>query len=134
VSDFRNGNIYSWDDDAYDDAGTPLISRRDGFHISRNGDRISCGQVQIKMQAGLGLASGADNAINPTGTLRVSKDYGNSYGPIMRAPLGKIGQYLYRVLFNRIGSGWDFVFSFSISDPVPRVIIGFEAIGKEGPF
>ena len=132
VSDYRNGNIYLWDENNYTDNGDPLVSRRDGFHVSDNDDRISCREFQILMQGGFGTTTG--QGFDPQAVLRVSKDYGYTYSHPVEAPMGKTGEYANRCIWRRLGQGRDFVFSVSISDPVPRVIVEALAIGSGGVF
>ncbi len=132
VSDYRNGNIFLWDENTYTDNGDPLVSRRDSFHVAKNDDRISCREFQILMQGGFGTTTG--QGFDPQAVLRVSKDYGYTYSHPVNAPMGKTGEYANRCIWRRLGQGRDFVFSVSISDPVPRVIVEALAIGSDGAF
>ena len=56
--------------------------------------------------------------------LRVSRDKGNTWGPVHTAPMGAIGKYGARARFRRLGRGNDLTFEIAVSDPVPFVITG----------
>ena len=88
---------------------------------------VTIARLIVDMETGVGLTpddNGTNAGSNPQVMLKVSKDGGRTYAIERWASLGRIGQYLARVLFNRIGRGKDFVFKVRISDPVKRVVHG----------
>ncbi|MDP4145635.1 MAG: hypothetical protein Q8936_14305 [Bacillota bacterium] len=59
--------------------------------------------------------------------LSISKDGGQTYGSIMRAPMGNVGQRTYRTLWRKLGvipRGQAFVSMFEFYDAIPFVILG----------
>ena len=56
--------------------------------------------------------------------LQTSKDYGHTWSTERWQSLGKIGEYLQRVRFSRLGRAYAFTFKLKISDPIKRAIIG----------
>jgi hypothetical protein len=132
VSNFRNGNIFEEDENEYTDNGVPMISRRLGYHISNNEDRLSLREVQFELEGGVGTQTG--QGFNPQAQLRISTDYGHTYGPQLTSDIGKVGGYLQRCIFRRLGYGRDFVLDFSITDPVKRVVLNCLTLSPNGPF
>lgn len=61
---------------------------------------------------------------DPQIMLQTSKDYGHTWSTERWQSLGKIGEYLQRVRFSRLGRAYAFTFKLKISDPIKRAIIG----------
>jgi hypothetical protein len=55
--------------------------------------------------------------------LRWSDDGGRSFPTERRAPMGKIGEYMTRAVFRRLGKSKARVYEIIITDPVKRIII-----------
>jgi hypothetical protein len=73
-------------------------------------------RLQVDLQAGVGLVTGQGS--DPQLMVEISRDGGRSYGPEQWIDIGAIGEYLTRVEVRRCGSAEDFVFRFSMTDPV----------------
>jgi hypothetical protein len=57
--------------------------------------------------------------------LQVSRDGGRTFGAEKWVSIGKVGQYLSpRAIWRRLGSARDFVFQFTLTDPVKFTLIG----------
>jgi len=59
--------------------------------------------------------------------LSISKDGGQTYGNVIKAPLGHVGQRTFRTLWRKLGTiprGQGFVAKFEFYDAVPFVILG----------
>lgn len=122
VGDRVNGNIYQMTLDAYDDAGSPLLSRRVYTHIADKSDQIRYNQLQIAMEVGVGTQAG--QGYNPTLALRISTDGARTWSDSYEAFIGKVGQYEANVKWRRLGIGQIMTFEVSQSDPVKRAWIG----------
>jgi hypothetical protein len=122
VSDFENGNLYTVSDDVYDDNGDPLVMNITGSHIIKSQQKVSINELFVDMEVGVGATTG--QGVNPQIVLEVSRDSGHTWGNPIWKSFGRIGEYLSRVSFFRLGRGYSFTFSLTISDPVKRCILG----------
>lgn len=122
VSDYASGNVYFLDKNTYSDNGAPIARELISRHIFNNQDRIFISSLQVDMEGGVGLVTGQGS--DPQVMLQVSKDNGHTWGNERWVKLGKIGEYLTRVLWRQLGTGRDFVFKIRVTDPVKVVITG----------
>ncbi len=74
-------------------------------------------RLELMMEMGLGTATGQGS--NPMVMLRVSRDGGKTWGNQRTASAGKIGQYLKRATWTRLGLSRDLVIEISVTDPIP---------------
>lgn len=129
VTDYASGKVYTLDKDVYTDNGAMIKRQLRGRHIfDQNFNKITVDRLQLLMETGVGLESGLD----PQAILRISKDGGRTWGREIWRSFGKIGKYLTRVMFRRLGSGRDWVFEVTITDPVKVVITNANMIYRTG--
>jgi hypothetical protein len=121
VADYRASTLYALDTAKYTDNGTTIMREFTGRHITDNLDRISCPNLTLDMETGVGLTSGQGSA--PQIMLQVSKDGGHTFGSELWASMGAVGNYLTRVVWRRLGVARDWVFRFRVSDPVKVVVL-----------
>lgn len=124
VGDYANGTIWEMTRDAYTDGGNPLVSVRRTPHVWDQGERnrVSNTWLQIEFTPGVGLQSGQGS--DPQIMLRMSDDAGFTWGNEHWTSIGKAGQYKNRAVFRRLGMARDRVYEVTISDPVPRDVVG----------
>ena len=123
MSDYQSGNIYQASEYAYTDNGVSIKRQIVTRHIRNAGNDLSIGDVFLDMETGVGLESGQGS--DPQITLEKSKDNGRTFGQPRPKPLGKVGQYLSpRVIWRRNGTAKDFVFRFTMTDPVRFIVTG----------
>jgi hypothetical protein len=124
VGDYQNGALYQLTRSAYTDAGWPLRARRRSPYIwnKENRERVFMQSLQIDFAPGQGNSSGFGS--NPQAKLRISRDYGTTYGPNNFAPIGQIGNYENRCLFRKLGMSRGAVAEIEVIDPVRRDIVG----------
>ena len=122
VSDYNTGNVYLLDKNAYSDNGMPIQRELIGRHLFDNLNDVFITELQLDMETGVGLITGQGS--DPQIMLQVSKDGGHTFGSERWLSFGNIGQYLTRVIWRQLGTGYDFVFKIRITDPVKVVIIG----------
>lgn len=120
VADYSNGRIYRLDPDTYTDNGTMIEREIVSRHLLSDTYR-RIGELWLDFEVGDGLANGQGS--NPQGMLQISEDRGRSWGPEVWRPLGRIGDYLARVLWNRLGSAFFWTFKLRITDPIKIVIM-----------
>lgn len=128
VSDYSNGNLYTYNPDTLTDNG----AQRKWLRSWRATEKslmvpITFSKLQLEMQTGLQVAADA----NPQIMLRWSDDGANNWSNEHLAPAGKIGQTSRRVVWRRMGqtreaTGLDRIFEISGTDPFPVAIVGAE--------
>lgn len=122
VADYSSGNLYKLKPDVYTDNGATIRRLLVSRHVYQDNDRLSVPELEFLFDTGVGLTSG--QGVAPEAMLRISRDGGNTYGPIRRQSLGAMGNYRARCQFDRNGQARDFVFELSVSDPVKFALIG----------
>ena len=127
VGDWENGNIYVLDAHTYDDNGLPLVALRRAPYVfqgkgAANLPWVHHHTLQVDCQMGVGGDTG--QASDPQMMLRWSDDAAGTWSEERRVTLGKEGQRLQRAVFRRLGRSRSRVYEVSISDPVPRAILG----------
>lgn len=123
ASDSTTGIIYKMDDELFTDNGNPIKRQLTTRHIHMDGNRFAVDELYLDMETGQGLQYGQGS--DPQMMLQVSKDGGHTFGPERWRSVGKVGQYKSpRVMWNRLGAAQDFVFQFTMTDPVKFVVIG----------
>lgn len=120
ISDFASNQIYQMNPNLYTDNGQTIIRQIITRHVLSQFNRVRISLLYLDMETGVGLQSGQGS--NPQIMLKSSKDNGRTWSAERWAPLGKIGFYLWRVIWRRFGSARDYVFSITMSDPVKFVI------------
>jgi hypothetical protein len=122
VGDWETGAVYELDPDAYTDNGDTIVRIRSFPHISgADSNRVLFRQFVADMEVGNGLPGSGDD---PEIRLRWSDDRGRSWGNYVTASLGKIGEYLTSIQWQRLGYARDRVFELSWSVPVKTALNG----------
>jgi hypothetical protein len=129
VTSRSNGDIYTLGTSTYTDNGATIrrVRRVPIPKLSDDALWIFLSEIELHMDAGIGLQVAAGTAgYDPQVALRISRDGGNTWGTEISVSAGKIGEYLTRVIFNRLGRYRDGlgVVEFIFTDPVPYRISG----------
>jgi hypothetical protein len=128
VGDDNNNNLYIWNLDQKTDNGKLIRRIRVAPHIHSDRKRIFFKSLEIDMERGVGN-TGAAYGSDPQVMLEYSNDGGYSYQPIqLWGKIGKIGERLTRVKFNKLGMSRDRVFRVSITEPVKVILISASLI------
>lgn len=122
VSDYSNGKIYKLKPDVYSENGDTIRMELTSRHLYDEGKLQRITSFQVDGEMGVGLVSGQGS--DPQMMLQVSVDGGHTFGTEIWTTMGKIGEYMSRARWTRLGSARDFVFRLAITDPVKRVITG----------
>jgi hypothetical protein len=126
VGDAFNGNVNLLDWTTYTEVGNTIRGLAYSIPYHQDRKRLTFFRFELDIQAGVGLPSGYGS--NPQIMLGWSNDGAQTFKPLQFwRSMGKIGQYLTRLRWLRMGWGWQWVFVISCTDPVPRVIIGASA-------
>lgn len=110
VGDYANGKLYEYDLATYTDDGDPIPRIRSFPHLMNNMKRVFYRQFIADMEVG---STALDN--DPTLSLRWSDTRGASWGNPITQSLGKAGEYLTSIQFQRLGMARDRVFELSWS-------------------
>lgn len=121
VADSDTGNIYNLSTDVYTDNGVPIKRQATSRHIDQMGNEFTVDELVLDMETGIGLNDG--QGADPQIMLQISRDGGRTWGNEKWMSMGKIGQYFRRVIWRRLGLARDFVFQFTMTDPVKFTII-----------
>ena len=116
----ENVNLIDWT--TYTEVGNTIRGLAYSIPYNHDRKRLFISRFELDIQAGVGLPSGAGS--DPQIALSWSTDGANTFKPLQPwRSMGKIGEYLKRLRWLRMGQGRQFVFCLSVTDPVPRVII-----------
>jgi hypothetical protein len=120
VGDWENGNLYAIDQDNYTDNGQVITRVRTFYHMEDDGaNRVRYRSFISEMESGNGY-----NNQSVEVSLKFSDDRGKTYGnPVMQS-LGKEGEYITSMQWNRLGMARDRVFELSWSSPVRTALNG----------
>ena len=121
VGDYENGQIYQLDPNNYTDNGQKVRRLRRCPHIVTDLQRQFFDELQIQFQPGVGLQTGTGE--NPQAMLRWSNDGGSTWSNEYWVSIGKIGRYVNRAIWRRLGWSRDRIFEVVVTDPVKAVIV-----------
>lgn len=121
VGDYSNNKIYALDTTNYTEDGAPILRKRIMGAVHREQREIEVNSFEIEFSRGVGLTTGQGS--DPQAMLRTSWDGGRTWSNEMWRPLGQIGDFTRRAIWNRLGQGADFRAELSISDPVEAIVV-----------
>lgn len=126
VGDYYTGTVYLLDWNNYTENGNPMIASATSAPLHADKKRVFISRLEFDFEQGVGVTTGQGQ--DPQVMLEISKDGGRTWITLQPwRSLGRIGQYLARQRYLRLGQAWVFVTRFSISDPVKRVMINAHA-------
>jgi hypothetical protein len=125
IADSSTGNIYQLSSTAYTDNGTAIKRQVATRHVSMGGEEFGVAELWLDMETGVGLQTGQGS--DPQIVLKVSRDGGRTFGPEKWTSAGAVGLYRTRAIWRRLGSGRDFVFQWTMTDPVKFTVMSGSA-------
>jgi hypothetical protein len=126
LGDAFNGNVNLLDWTTYTEVGNTIRGLAYSIPYHQDRKRIFVKRFELDIQAGVGTPSGAGS--DPQIMLAWSVDGAQTFMPLQFwRSMGKIGEYLKRLRWLRMGQARQYVFVISCTDPVPRVIIAAHA-------
>lgn len=129
--DVYDGVISYRDWDVYTERGNTIKGLVHSKPFDKDKLRVFCQRLELDVEAGVGLETGQGS--DPQIMLRYSKDGGKTWSLLQPwRSLGKIGDFLARVRWLRLGAAYQWVFEVTCTDPVKRVIIACNADFEEG--
>ncbi len=117
-----DGKLYSLDSDTFTDDSDPLIRIATTQPYSDSQNRMKWDSLEVLFETGSGISTGQGS--DPQAMLRWSDDGGHTYGNSIWRDIGKIGEYLIRSIWNKLGISRNRVYELTISDPVRATVIG----------
>lgn len=90
-------------------------------HVSDVAQYIFHTRLQVEFRPGIGNTNAPGN--DPLAVLRFSNDGGRTWSSAREAHVGKVGQYLARAQWYRLGRARDRVYEVSWTDPTTRWVI-----------
>lgn len=131
IGDNFSNNIGQLSSSTYTEYGNPIIGTAISPPLHAQRKRLFQALFELDIQAGVGLTIGQGSA--PQIMLDWSDDQGNSWKAFQPwQSMGKIGEYLTRLRWKKLGWFWQRYFRITISDPVPRVIMAAWGDVSEG--
>lgn len=130
ICDQSSGNIYQLSPDIYTDNGQYIKRQVASRHVRLDGNGLGIDEVILEMETGVGLNDGQGS--DPQIMMQVSKDNGRTFGPERWKSIGSQGQYQRRLIWDSFGDNRDFVFMWTMTDPVKFIITNGEATMTPG--
>jgi len=131
VGDAYSGQIGYVNDAIYTEFGNTIQGLMITPIINNDRKRIFMSRFELDLEQGVGTTTG--QGANPQVMLDWSDDGGRTFkSPQLWHGMGKIGEYLTRVFWRRLGQFRNRVLRVTISDPVRRTIIAAHADLSEG--
>lgn len=118
--DRTNGNIYHQSQAYFSDNGDEIACDRIFTHIFDNGKPFRVNNLTVNFETGVGNTTITD----PKVMLYLSNDGGRTFYTYYETALGKIGKFLTRAVFWRLGRHRQCTFRVRVTDSVKRVITG----------
>jgi hypothetical protein len=118
--DYQTGNLYALDLDTYTENDEPLPWERTAPYLSAENQILVMDQIELGVEAGVGLPSGQGS--DPTMWLTLSDDGARTFGPPIDTTYGAQSDYNDRAVWTRCGQAManKLVARISGSDPVKR--------------
>ena len=118
VADYRNSNIYELDLNAFTENGNVITRRRatgniHGGLFGKDGKWLEMNRFELIMETGVGLSTGQGS--DPQIMLDISDDGGRTFGTEIRATVGKLSEYQWKVEWFALGGFYTRIMRVSMS-------------------
>lgn len=113
--------------DLYADDGDEMVAEHVFPAVADGRGKIPHHRFELEVESGVGSLTGSD----PSVVLDWSDDGGRTWSNFLTRKMGKVGEYLSRAIWNRLGSSRQRNYRIRISDPVKRVIISADVNGQD---
>ncbi len=137
----KNARILELDLDRYIEwDGRPIIRLQRGPINFQNLSQLFHERFTIDLETGVGRQQGepylsgvqTGEAVNPELMMRHSDDGGHTWSSQRKTSIGKVGQYLARAVFRRLGKSRERVYEISLSAPVKWHVLGARISARTG--
>lgn len=121
VGDFSSPFIFQMSLDSYADFVYPIQRVMQSAQVHASRERITAHSLELDMESGIGLPSGKES--DPQAMLQWSDDGGKTWSNEHWAPIGKMGEYLTRVKWNRLGRFRQRTWRVVFTEKLPIVVM-----------
>lgn len=125
AGDCLTNRLYQMDLDTGTENGVAIRRIAVSPPLHAQGDRMFMARLEIEADCGVGLTSG--QGVNPQLMLDWSDDGGRTWSNEHWSTLGRMGKYLRRCRWHRLGRFRERYLRITASDPVPIHILGAQA-------
>lgn len=124
LGDWQNNVLYRQSEDVYTDNGDPILRLRSTVPIADGAGLFFqyFSRLQIDFDPGVGI-TGTGQGSDPQVMLRWSDNGGKSWGNYHTGGIGKIGEFLHRTFWTRLGRARSRCWEVSWTDPIPGRIM-----------
>lgn len=131
IGDAFAGVIGQADFDTFQEYGNTMRALITSPPVHSDRKRVFVPRFEIDVETGVGLPECC--GANPQWMMDISKDGGRNFGPLqVFRSMGRIGNYVARLRWLRLGQARQWIFRLQSTDPVRRVIIGAYLDSYEG--
>jgi hypothetical protein len=123
VGDFSNGKIYTQSLNYHDYNGEIRRWERITQYLSGELQYFYTNALQVDMQVGTGIVDSETDDLDPQAMLSWSDDSGKTWSAERWQSIGKVGEYLKRVIWRRLGRSRNRLFKIAGNSRTPVVII-----------
>lgn len=121
VGSRRDGKIYEMKSDVYTDGGESICRILEASSADKECRDVFFNELEIKFSSGHADQTGQGS--DPQVMLQWSDDRGNTWGSEVWSSIGKVGEYLNKVLWHRLGHSSDRMWRLTLTDPVNPLIV-----------
>jgi hypothetical protein len=115
--DWKTGQLYIIDENAYTDNGDTILFERSFPHVVDELKWLTPTAFVADFETGLMPDTGEDDPVPPQVGLAVSRDGGGTYGNYRFKSMISAGKYRFMLRWRGLGMGRDFVFKLQWSFP-----------------
>lgn len=121
--DYANGKLYRLNPDTYTEAGEHLVMTAQLPMAHGFPHRIQHNALYVDIVPGVGLVSSTESVADPQIMMDYSDDGGATFSTQRMAAIGRAGDRLRRVQFNRLGQSRGRIYRLSMSAAVARSLV-----------
>lgn len=130
VADRRNGNVYELDFEAFTDNGDVIQRQRDTAAVNGRtfgvpGAEVFMDKLELILETGTSLITGQGSDAQIM--MQYSDDNGRSFSSERWESIGVLGDYTIKVEWFDLGSFYNRIFRFKMSDPIKWTLISLHA-------
>jgi hypothetical protein len=125
VGEYEGNKLYTLDFNTFVEDNYPIKRTIIAPLVHAEGSTLSMSSLELECETGVGNLTGEGN--DPQVMLKFSDDGGRTFGNEHWRSLGKLGQYLTRVVWRRLGIFRQRVIQITMSEPVKFVVYSLTA-------
>lgn len=117
----RDGNIFIMSPDYFYDNTTAITREFTTQQMNVEFKQMGIDGVELKMETGFGAMAGY--LANTQVMMQFSNDSGYTWSNIMQRPIGSLGEYMKRIIWNQIGTSYQWLLLFKVTAPIRHSIV-----------